>query len=126
MKLPHLDDWSEARRRNAAYYGERFRGSPVGAPYVNPDCVSIYNQYVIQVPNRDGLVTHLKANNIGSEVYYPLALHLQACFTSLGYAEGSFPEAERATREVLALPIYPELSTEAQGAVASAILNFYK
>jgi dTDP-4-amino-4,6-dideoxygalactose transaminase len=124
VKLPHLADWSRARRCHAAYYDERFRGTGIQIPCVRPENVSIYNQYVIRVPNRDGMAARLKANNIGCEIYYPLALHLQVCFASLGYAEGSLPEAERATREVLALPIFPELSPAAQCLVANAVLNF--
>ena len=124
VKLPHLEDWSEARRRNAAYYNEKFAGTAVKPPDINPDCVSIYNQYVIRVPRRDEVVAHLKKNDIGCEIYYPLPIHLQECFRYLGYKEGDFPEAEKAAKEVMAIPIYPELTDEMKNYVADTILAF--
>jgi dTDP-4-amino-4,6-dideoxygalactose transaminase len=124
VKLPHLDRWSEARRQNAAYYDTKFQGTEVQVPYVSPDCVSIYNQYVIRVPQRDDVVKHLQANKIGCEIYYPVPMHLQKCFGSLGQGVGSFPEAEKACREVMALPIYPELTDEMKDFVAETILKF--
>ena len=124
VKLPHLEDWSEARRRNAAYYNEKFAGTAVKPPDINPDCVSIYNQYVIRVPRRDEVVAHLKKNDIGCEIYYPLPIHLQECFRYLGYKEGDFPEAEKAAKEVMAIPIYPELTDEMKNYVADTILTF--
>ena len=124
VKLPHLEDWSEARRRNAAYYNEKFAGTAVKPPDINPDCVSIYNQYVIRVPRRDEVVAHLKKNDIGCEIYYPLPIHLQECFRYLGYKEGDFPEAEKAAKEVMAIPIYPELTDEIKDYVAKTILSF--
>jgi dTDP-4-amino-4,6-dideoxygalactose transaminase len=126
VKLPHLDDWSEARRRNAAYYNERFAGTVVQTPYISPDCRTIYNQYCVRVPRRDEVVAHLKANKIGCEIYYPVPLHLQECFTYLGYSEGDFPEAEKAANEVLALPVYPELTREMQDTVVDTILTFLR
>jgi dTDP-4-amino-4,6-dideoxygalactose transaminase len=126
VKLPHLDDWSEARRHNAAYYNERFAGTVVQTPYISPDCRTIYNQYCIRVPRRDEVAAHLKANKIGCEVYYPVPLHLQECFTYLGYSKGDFPEAEKAAGEILALPIYPELTREMQDTVVEAILAFLR
>jgi dTDP-4-amino-4,6-dideoxygalactose transaminase len=126
VKLPHLDTWSQARRKNAAYYDKKFKGSAVQTPYISPDCVSIYNQYVIRVPKRDEVVKHLQASQIGCEVYYPVPMHLQECFQSLGYGAGSFPQSEKACTEVMALPIYPELTTEMQDHVAETILNFIK
>jgi dTDP-4-amino-4,6-dideoxygalactose transaminase len=124
VKLPHLDNWSQARRNNAAYYDKKFAGSAVKTPRINPDCVSIYNQYVIRVPKRDELIKALKAKNIGCEIYYPVPLHLQECFKYLGYKKGDFPQAEDAANEVLALPIYPELTDEMKDFVAQAILSF--
>jgi len=91
---------------------------------VSPDCVSIYNQYVILVPRRDEVLAHLKDKNIGCAVYYPLGLHLQECFKYLGYREGDFPETEKAAKEVLAIPIYPELTEEMQDFVVDTILSF--
>jgi len=124
-KLPHLDAWSEGRRRNAAYYNRRFAGTIVKTPYTMPDCVTVVNQYVIRAPRRDELLAHLQAKQIGCEVYYPLPLHLQECFASLGYKTGDFPEAEKAAKEVIALPVYPELTDDMKNYVADTILGFY-
>jgi len=111
-------------RKNAAYYNKKFEGTVVQVPYINPDCVTIYNQYVIRVPRRDEVVAHLKENNIGCEIYYPVTMHLQKCFAYLGYREGDFPEAEKAAKEVMALPIYPELTDEMKDCVAETILSY--
>jgi len=124
VKLPHLDVWSEARRRNAAYYDSKFADSAVQTPWISPDCRTIYNQYCIRVPRRDELVAHLKANKIGCEIYYPVPAHLQECFAYLGHKPGDFPESEKAAGEILALPIYPELTRPMQDAVVEKILTF--
>lgn len=124
VKLPHLDEWSDARRRNAAYYSKKFKGSVVQTPFISENCVSIYNQYVIRVPRRDELFRHLQSRGIGCEIYYPLPLHLQKCFAYLRKGPGSFPEAEKAAKEVLALPIYPELTDEMKDCVADTVLEF--
>lgn len=126
VKLPHLDAWSQARRDNAAYYNERFAGTVVQTPYISPDCRTIYNQYCIRVPRRDEVVAHLHANNIGCEIYYPVPAHLQECFASLGHQEGDFPVSEKAAREIMALPVYPELTNEMQDVVVDAILGFLR
>jgi dTDP-4-amino-4,6-dideoxygalactose transaminase len=124
VKLPHLEAWSEGRRRNAAIYDQELAGSPIGIPWVHANTTSIYNQYVIRVQGRDELIAHLQAAQIGSEIYYPVPLHLQECFRNLGYKEGYLPESERAAHEVLALPIYPELSREQIGIVCRAVLEW--
>jgi dTDP-4-amino-4,6-dideoxygalactose transaminase len=124
VKLPHLGAWSEGRRRNAAIYDQEFAGSSIGTPWISPDGVSIFNQYVIRVPKRDELKAHLNAQQIGCEIYYPVPLHLQECFKSLGYKDGDLPVSERAAREVLALPIYPELSRDQINFVSSTILDW--
>jgi len=124
VKLPYLDGWSEARRRNAAYYDGKFEGTVVQTPYVRDDCMTIYNQYVVRVPRRDEAVAHLRNNNIGCEVYYPVPAHLQECFEYLGYTKGDFPETERAAEEVLAIPIYPELTDEMKDFVADTLISF--
>ncbi|MCK4752003.1 MAG: DegT/DnrJ/EryC1/StrS family aminotransferase [Planctomycetes bacterium] len=124
VKLPHLDDWSEGRRRNAAYYNEKFEGTAVQTPYINPDCVTIYNQYVIRVPKRDELIAHLREKSIGCEIYYPVPMHLQECFSYLGYKAGDFPESEKAANEVMALPIYPELTDEMKDFVTEQVKSF--
>jgi dTDP-4-amino-4,6-dideoxygalactose transaminase len=125
VKLPHLDRWSEARRRNAAFYDEVFRQNEVvQTPYISPDCASIFNQYVIRVPKRDELIACLKQKGVGCEVYYPHPMHLQECFSYLGHRQGDFPESERAAKEVLALPIYPELTDDMKNYVAESVLSF--
>jgi dTDP-4-amino-4,6-dideoxygalactose transaminase len=125
-KLPHLEAWSEGRRRNAAYYDAAF--AEVGeltVPYVEPANTSIFNQYTIRIADRDALKAHLTAKGIGTSVYYPLPLHLQTCFSYLGYREGQCPESERAAREVLSLPIFPELTTSQLDEVIAAVRSFY-
>jgi dTDP-4-amino-4,6-dideoxygalactose transaminase len=124
VKLPHLEEWSEARRQNAAYYNEKFKGTVVQVPYISPDCVTIYNQYVVRVPERDELFAYLRGRNIGCEIYYPVPMHLQECFGHLGYKSGDFPESEKAAKEVLALPIYPELTVEDKDHVVQGVLSF--
>ena len=124
VKLPHLDKWSQGRRKNAAYYNKKFKGTPVQTPVISDNCVSIYNQYVIRVPRRDELFKHLQANQIGCDIYYPVPLHLQECFAYLHQKIGTCPEAEKAAKEVLALPVYPELTDEMQDFVAETVLDF--
>lgn len=123
VKLPHLAEWSEARRRNAAWYDKRFGGTAVVPPYISPDCISIYNQYVIRVEARDELMARLKSSDIGVEIYYPVPMHLQKCFAALGYKEGDLPESERAAKHVLALPVYPELGSDQLERVARCVLG---
>ncbi len=125
-KLPHLEQWSAARRRNATYYDAAFAGlSEVKTPPVDPQNVSIYNQYTLRVERRDELQSHLKSGGIGHSVYYPLPLHLQPCFAYLGYREGACPESERAAKEVVSLPIYPELTEGQLDEVVGAVRGFY-
>jgi dTDP-4-amino-4,6-dideoxygalactose transaminase len=118
-KLRYLEEWHEARRANAAYYDAKFAGSEkIVTPHVEPHNRMIYNQYVLRFPaakgaSRDQVEAHLNAKKIGSAIYYPVPLHLQQCFADLGYKEGDMPVSEQAAREVLAIPVYPEL-TEAQ------------
>ena len=126
VKLPHLDDWHAGRRANAAFYESAFRVTAVRTPveaYAQAGLAipHIYNQYVVRVPDRDQVRRRLSEAGVGHEVYYPLPLHLQACFRDLGYREGDFPESERAARETLALPIFPELTESQRAAVAEAV-----
>ncbi|MGZ4809601.1 MAG: DegT/DnrJ/EryC1/StrS family aminotransferase [Thermoanaerobaculia bacterium] len=125
-KLPHLESWSAARRKNAEYYNAAFAGSPdIKTPHIDPANVSIYNQYTLRVQRRDALQEHLKSKGIGNSVYYPLPLHLQPCFAYLGYSEGAFPESEKAAREVISLPVYPELEQSQLDEVIEAVRQFY-
>jgi dTDP-4-amino-4,6-dideoxygalactose transaminase len=124
VKLRHLDRWSEARARNAALYDRLFEGSRVGRPFRDHRARHIYNQYVIRVPDRDALRQHLTDRGIGTEIYYPVPLHLQQCFATLGYTPGTMPESEAAARETLALPIYPELTEEQIRYVAGSVTEF--
>ncbi|MCU0618657.1 MAG: DegT/DnrJ/EryC1/StrS family aminotransferase [Gemmatimonadaceae bacterium] len=125
-KLPHLAAWSAARRANAAYYDAAFADVPeVRTPVIDPANESIYNQYTLRCERRDALQAFLKERQVGSAIYYPLPLHLQPCFAYLGYREGSCPEAERAAREVLSLPVFPELSAAQRDAVVAAVRAFY-
>ena len=124
-KLPHLAAWSEARRRNAARYTAAWRRGPVQPPVTDPANEHIYNQYTIRTPRRDELQAHLKAAGIGCAIYYPLPLHLQPCFAYLGYQAGSMPVSEQAAREVLSLPVYPELSASQQDIVIDTVNRFF-
>ena len=129
VKLPHLDDWTAGRQANAAYYDQALAdaglGESVGLPVTRTGRRHIYNQYIVRVSNRDALREHLTSAGIGTEIYYPVPLHLQRCFASLGYGQGDFPQAERAAQETLALAIFPELTTDEQDYVVNAITSFY-
>jgi dTDP-4-amino-4,6-dideoxygalactose transaminase len=125
-KLPHLERWNLARKRNAARYNAAFAGHPaVCPPAVDPANDHIFHQYTIRVPQRDSLQAHLKSRGIGHSIYYPLALHLQPCFAYLGYRRGSLPAAEAAMDSVISLPIYPEMTEKQQDMVIDAIQSFY-
>ncbi|HTR77617.1 MAG TPA: DegT/DnrJ/EryC1/StrS family aminotransferase [Gemmatimonadaceae bacterium] len=125
-KLPHLAAWSEKRRQNARYYDSALAGIPdLRTPTIDPNNECIFNQYTLRVGRRDDLQAALKARGIGSAVYYPLPLHLQPCFAYLGYREGACPRSETAAREVLSLPIYPELTRAQQDEVVTTIREFY-
>ena len=132
VKLPHLDEWSERRAENAASYERLFTDAglaeEIGLPFARRGARHIYNQYVVRVrkARRDRLQAYLKERGVGTEVYYPVPLHLQECFRYLGYGEGDFPESERAARETLALPIYAELTGEQQRYVVETIGEFYR
>jgi len=121
VKLKHLDRWSEARARNADRYDRLFEGTKIGRPFRDPRARHIYNQYVIRVPKRDELKQRLADRGIGTEIYYPVPLHLQQCFASLGYQAGDLPHSEAAALETLALPIYPELGEERLRYVAQSV-----
>lgn len=121
-KLPHLEAWTEARRAHAAAYDEALADVPgVHAPVRRPNNAHVYNQYTVRAERRDAMRRELDARGIGTGVYYPLPLHLQACFAELGCREGDLPHSERAAREVLSLPVYPELTVEQRDRVISAV-----
>lgn len=137
VKLPHLDRWTSMRQQNALRYEELFHQA--GLPEKAGLCLSkavyqghkvshyhIYNQFILRVPNRDGLRTFLTEKGIGTEIYYPMPLHLQECYQDLGYQEGNLPVAEAACKETVGLPIFPELTQQQQELVVETIHEFYK
>lgn len=126
IKLKYLDQWTRARQANARYYDAAFAGvrARIGTPLAAPGYRHIYNQYVIRVSRRDQLRQHLAANKIGTEIYYPIPLHMQKCFAYLGCRPEDFPESVRAANETLAIPIYPELSDAQKRRVVDAVTAF--
>jgi dTDP-4-amino-4,6-dideoxygalactose transaminase len=130
VKLPHLDAWSAARQKNAAFYTAALGAAALGEAVQTPHAVAgarhIYNQYVIRARERDALRQHLQAAGVGTEIYYPVPLHLQQCFAYLGSGAGEFPQAERAAAETLALPIFPELTETQLQYVVDTIAAYYR
>src|SRR4051812_28363547 len=124
VKLPHLPAWTTARRRLAHRYHALLRDTPLRLPLEAEYAESVYHLYVVRHPARDALKTHLEKSGVGTALHYPLPLHLQKCFAHLGYRAGDFPVAERAARECLSLPIYPELSDAQQDHVVASIKSF--
>jgi dTDP-4-amino-4,6-dideoxygalactose transaminase len=128
VKLKHLDEWTAARQKNAAYYTQAFQANPVLRTVITPPTTvesrHIFNQYVIRTKDRDGLKDFLKAKQIGTEVYYPVPMHLQKCFAYLGHRKGDFPHSEEAALTTLAIPIYPELSEAQKQHVVDALTAF--
>jgi dTDP-4-amino-4,6-dideoxygalactose transaminase len=130
IKLESLDAWTSARQANAAHYDELITSADlrewVRTPYVNPGERHIFNQYVIRVPQRNRVRAYLESRGIGTEIYYPLPLHEQQCFAYLGHEPEDFAEAHRAAGEVLALPIYPELTAEQREYVIAELSTFFR
>ncbi|TLZ55489.1 MAG: DegT/DnrJ/EryC1/StrS family aminotransferase [Gammaproteobacteria bacterium] len=130
VKLKRLDDWTAGRQRNAAFYDAALRRAQldeaVRTPHASLGVRHIYNQYVIRARERDALRAHLTAKGVGTEIYYPVPLHLQPCFAYLGCKRGDYPQSERAAAETLALPIYPELSEAQLQYVVDTIAAFYR
>jgi dTDP-4-amino-4,6-dideoxygalactose transaminase len=137
VKLNYLDEWTKRRQENADRYEALFQQSGLAQKerIHLPEAVyraagvkhyHIYNQFVLRAERRDDLMTYLKQKGIGTEIYYPVPFHLQECFQSLGYRDGDFPESERAAKETVALPIYPELTSAQQAEVVEAITSFYR
>ncbi len=131
VKLRHLDSWTQARRENAARYRDYFQQAglvtdgQVKLPLETEENLHVYNQFVIRVDRRDDLKSFLAERGIGTEIYYPLPLHLQVCFAGLGYSEGDMPESERASKESLAIPVYPEVGEARQRYVVDMIAAFF-
>ena len=130
VKLKYLDGWTAARQRNAAYYDAAFAAADLGGSVITPRAAQhgrhIFNQYIVRAKNRDALKGHLTARGIGTEIYYPVPLHLQKCFAYLKHTPGDFPESERAAAETLALPIYPELTEAQLDHVIASVAEFYR
>lgn len=130
IKLKYLDDWTKARQQNAARYDKLFSNSAIDdfltVPWKREGDRHIYNQYNLRVKNRDELKSYLANEGIQTEIYYPMPMHLQACFSSLGYKKGDFPESEAAAQESLAIPNFPELTSTQQQFVADRIMHFYR
>jgi dTDP-4-amino-4,6-dideoxygalactose transaminase len=129
VKLPHLDEWTARRQSNADLYRTIFKaqGTPVIVPAAAPyQTRHIYNQFVIRCERRDALREHLKSEGIGTEVYYPIPLHLQPCFAELGYRPGDLPVSERLARESLALPVHQDLASDDVERVTEAVDRFYR
>jgi dTDP-4-amino-4,6-dideoxygalactose transaminase len=131
-KLRHLEDWTRERQRKVQRYEIMFTDAglneEVQLPFIRSDGRHVFHQFVIRVSGgkRDALREHLRENGVGADVYYPVPLHLQECFAFVGYKEGDFPVSERAAKETLALPVYPELTDEQQDYVVTKIAEFYR
>jgi dTDP-4-amino-4,6-dideoxygalactose transaminase len=138
VKLKYVQGWNEARRQRAARYDQLFaaagltstggqpeNAAPIQLPQTSEPAYHVFHQYVVRTYRREELREFLSARKIGTEIYYPIPLHLQPCFAYLGYREGDFPQAERAAKEVLALPMFPELTEEEQRWVVRSIADFY-
>lgn len=126
VKLARLEEWHLGRRRNADYYGEAFSDlEEVSTPVIRSEAWSVYNQYTLRAKDRDGLLDHLRKCGIGCAVYYPLPLHLQKCFSCLGYGEGDFPVSETAAREVISIPVFGELTEAELEEVVRTVRDFY-
>jgi len=130
VKLKYLDGWTQARQRNAAFYTAAFAAAELDGRLVTPVAVAgqrhIFNQYIVRARDRDALRAFLGEHGIGTEIYYPVPLHLQECFGYLGHKTGDFPESERAAAETLALPVYPELSEQQLRHVVASVAEFFK
>jgi dTDP-4-amino-4,6-dideoxygalactose transaminase len=126
VKLRYLEQWNSARQRFAARYDELLGGTPVTVPYVAPYGQHIFHQYTLRAPRRDALAAFLRERGIPHAIYYPIPLHLQKAFAVAGNTRGDFPVAERASDEVLSLPMHTELTEEQQKFITDAIKEFYK
>jgi dTDP-4-amino-4,6-dideoxygalactose transaminase len=121
VKLPHLEAWTEARRRNAAEYARQLAGTPAVPPVERPGCRHVYHVYVVRLPQRDVWRQRFTDAGVQTGVHYPIPVHLQPAYSDLGYKAGDFPVSERAAGEVLSLPMFPELTAAQIGEVAGVI-----
>jgi dTDP-4-amino-4,6-dideoxygalactose transaminase len=126
VKLSYLEEWNKSRRRIARLYREALKGVPVTLPSESEDSLHVYHLYVIRTERRDGLLSHLHANGIGAGIHYPVPIHLQKAYAFLGYRKGDFPVAERVCKEILSLPIYPEMTESRVLRVAETIKGFFR
>jgi dTDP-4-amino-4,6-dideoxygalactose transaminase len=125
VKLRHLENWNATRQRNAARYDDLLQVTPVISPYIAPTGQHIFHQYTIRAPRRDALATFLKEQGIPHAIYYPVPLHLQAAYAMSGYVRGDLPFTEKASEDVLSLPMHTELTEEQQAYITDAIKRFY-
>ena len=126
VKLKYLDGWNKRRQENAEYFNQQLKGLPLKTPFVPAYTTHIYHQYILRLNGASQkLIEHLRAKGIDSRVYYPVPLHLQKCFKALGYKKGDFPESERACKETLAIPVYPDLTREEKDHIVSSIKGYF-
>lgn len=127
VKLKYLDSWNEARRKNAAYFNRHFKDLGAEVPFVPEYTTHIYHQYVLRLNGPSaGLIAYLQDKGIDARVYYPVALHLQKCFRDLKYKKGDFPESEKASRETVAIPVYPDLTQDQLDYIANSVKEFFR
>lgn len=125
-KFPHLDQWNGKRVENARYYNKNFSDLSMTLPAIEDDNSHIFHLYIMRTKDRDGLMNHLKEKGVGTGIYYPVPLHLQDCFRSLGYRKGSMPVAEEASRTSLAIPVFPELSRQQKTYIVETVREYFK
>ncbi|HSR29572.1 MAG TPA: DegT/DnrJ/EryC1/StrS family aminotransferase, partial [Anaerolineae bacterium] len=125
VKLRYLESWIEARRRHAALYTKLFAGTNVVTPVETAEATHVYHLYVIRVPQRDALRTHLREQGIGAAIHYPVPVHLQPFYANDGFRKGQFPVTEWVCGEILSLPMFPELTGEQVASVVNAVNAFY-
>ncbi|MBD3382614.1 MAG: aminotransferase class I/II-fold pyridoxal phosphate-dependent enzyme [candidate division Zixibacteria bacterium] len=125
VKLKYLDQWTEKRRANAAFYDQKLSGLPLTLPKENSNCYHIYNQYTIATEKRDDLIEYLNDNGVACAIYYPVPLHAQKCYSYLNYDSDDFPVAERLSRQVLSIPIFPDLTDEEKEYVVQKLTEYF-
>ena len=125
-KLPHLGDWTEARRKAAVKYDELLQNLPIKRPTTAPGAEPVYHLYVVQVNDRDACYAYLRENGVMAQIHYPMVVHLQDCYRNLGYKEGDFPVAESACKRTISLPMFPEITTEQIERVVDTLAGFVK